>query len=129
MKLSKKIILLLVVALLLVFVLVLVYAQGNAPSSQTISSDDSAPAVVAEPEPEELALPAIVTDESRYEVLTIVGEGEYRAKDVSTGAEVDLGMPSDATVSGGEITVGSILRVNKSSVLGNGVLVFDVSVE
>lgn len=73
--------------------------------------------------------PPVITEESRYRVLSVESEGAYRVKNLATNAETDLMVPSDAKITGGRIKTGSILKVNKSSVLGNGVLVFDLNVE
>ena len=73
--------------------------------------------------------PPIITEESGYRVLSVEGEGAYRVKNLATGKETNLMVPSDARIAGGQVRVGSILKVNESSVLGNGILVFDLNVE
>ena len=73
--------------------------------------------------------PPVITDESKYRVLSVVNKGSYHVKNLASNKEIDLMVPSDAKITGGQIRVGSILKVNRSSVLGNGVLVFDLSVE
>lgn len=73
--------------------------------------------------------PPVITKESRYQVLSVEGEGAYRVKNLAANAETNLAVPSDAKITGGRIKVGSILKVNSSSILGNGVLVFDLNVE
>lgn len=73
--------------------------------------------------------PPVITAETRYRVLSVEGEGAYRVKNLATGEEINLMVPSDAVIAGGRIKAGSVLKVNSSSVLGNGVLAFDLSVE
>ncbi len=120
MKIKKKIVLLISLALLLVILSAWLYTPGKRVT---------APSAAVGGESGSLRLPAVVTTEARYEVLTVLGEGSYRVRDLATGAETDLAVPSDAKVAGGRIGSGSILRVNESSVLGNSILVFDLSVE
>ena len=73
--------------------------------------------------------PPVITDESKYRVLSVVNKGSYHVKNLASNKEIDLMVPSDAKITGGQIRVGSILKVNRSSVLGNGVLVFNLNVE
>ncbi|MFY9493184.1 MAG: hypothetical protein WAP55_01785 [Minisyncoccia bacterium] len=73
--------------------------------------------------------PPVITDESRYQVLSVENKSSYRVKNLATSQETNLMVPSDARVAGGQVRVGSILKVNESSVLGNGILAFDLNVE
>ncbi len=73
--------------------------------------------------------PPVITDESRYQVLSVENESSYRVKNLATNIEIGLAVPSDAKITGGRIKIGSILKVNSSSVLGNRVLAFDLNVE
>ena len=77
----------------------------------------------------ELSPPPVITETSRYQVLSVKDKTTYRVKNLATGAELDLLVPSDARITGGKIKADTILKVNKSSNLGNGIMAFDLNIE
>ena len=77
------------------------------------------------------APPEFQTSERRYEVVAVVDKDTYRGRELTTQAEVELFIPSDAIITAGQrdrIEVGTILTVQRFMEFTNGLVAVDLSI-
>ncbi len=129
---SQKVKTTILVALGILIVLFVIAALSAPEAADKKPQSSSQPAAAPPAKPNEPpAPPEFQTSERRYEVVAVVDKDTYRGRELTTQAEVELFIPSDAIITAGQrdrIEVGTILTVQRFMEFTNGLVAVDLSI-